>query len=471
MEDPVVSPKTSWKILKNAVVMSLAFMIHFTAYNGTANLQSSINAEAGLGTTSLAVVCAGFIISNMFLPIIVIKWLGTKWTISLSFLAYLPYFAAQMYPSFYTLIPAAFIMGIGGAPLWCAKSTYLSAAAEANTKTSNLRLEVLLVRFFGIFFMIYQLNQVWGNLISSLVLSSGDNLAAVTPINDSMIVQLCGANFMPSAHADEALQRQPPEKIRMISGIYLGCTVAASLLVAVGVDSIKSNKKDQNNANKSGIHLLATTLKLFIEPKHLMLASINVFVGMQQAFFGADFTAAYVSCSVGVGTVGFVMMSFGFANASGCVVMEQMAKTVGRLPLIIAAFIIHGSLMVTLLTFNLQPNQPAVMYVIASLWGFCDSIWAVQISAFYGIVFKGREEAAFSNVRLCESSGYIIAYIISPHLRTGVKTYILMVTMLVGVVLYIIVEFRERKANTSIKTPEPQEKTIDFDNKAFEYSK
>lgn len=91
--------------------------------------------------------------------------------------------------------------------------------------------------------------------------------------------------------------------------------------------------------------------------------------------------------------------------------------------------------------------------------------------AFYGIVFKGREEAAFSNVRLCESFGYIIAYIISPHLKTGVKTYILMVTMLVGVVLYIIVEFRERKANTSTETSEPQEKYIDFDNKAFEYSK
>lgn len=40
---------------------------------GAANLQSSINAEAGLGTASLAAVYAGLIISNIFLPVIVIK--------------------------------------------------------------------------------------------------------------------------------------------------------------------------------------------------------------------------------------------------------------------------------------------------------------------------------------------------------------------------------------------------------------
>lgn len=50
------------------------------------------------------------------------------------------------------------------------------------------------------------------------VISSGDNLAAVTAVNATMIPKLCGANFLPSADAGEALQHQPPEKIQMIAG-------------------------------------------------------------------------------------------------------------------------------------------------------------------------------------------------------------------------------------------------------------
>lgn len=41
----------------------------------------------------------------------------------------------------------------------------------------------------------------------------------------------------------------------------------------------------------SGMALLAVTLRLLIEPTQLLLVIINIFIGLQQAFFGADFTA------------------------------------------------------------------------------------------------------------------------------------------------------------------------------------
>ena len=36
------------------------------------------------------------------------------------------YMGAQFYPRFYTLIPAAVVIGVGAAPLWIAKCAYLS---------------------------------------------------------------------------------------------------------------------------------------------------------------------------------------------------------------------------------------------------------------------------------------------------------------------------------------------------------
>lgn len=81
----------------------------------------------------------------------------------------MPFIAAQFYPQVYTMIPSGLAVGFGGAALWCAKCTYLTVAAEAFSAITKNRIKanVLVVRFFGLFFFFYQTSQVWGNLISS----------------------------------------------------------------------------------------------------------------------------------------------------------------------------------------------------------------------------------------------------------------------------------------------------------------
>lgn len=61
------------RIVKNVVVLGVAFMLNFTAFHGTANLQSSVNSDASLGTFTLASVYGSLILSNIFLPVIVIR--------------------------------------------------------------------------------------------------------------------------------------------------------------------------------------------------------------------------------------------------------------------------------------------------------------------------------------------------------------------------------------------------------------
>lgn len=62
------------RITKNVVVIGIAFMLHFTAFHGTANLQSSINAEGALGSYTLAAIYGSLILSNILLPAIVIRY-------------------------------------------------------------------------------------------------------------------------------------------------------------------------------------------------------------------------------------------------------------------------------------------------------------------------------------------------------------------------------------------------------------
>ena len=79
-----------------------------------------------LGTWANACVYASLILSCMFMPSILIKYLKVKWTLVICIFCYSTYIAAQFYPEFYTLLPTAFILGMGAAPMWSAKCTYLT---------------------------------------------------------------------------------------------------------------------------------------------------------------------------------------------------------------------------------------------------------------------------------------------------------------------------------------------------------
>lgn len=163
-----LSTKEKWRILKNVTAISAAFMIQFTAFQGTANLQSSINAKDGLGTVSLCSIYAAIIVSCLFVPTFLIKRLTAKWTLCVSMLCYLPYIGAQFYPRFYTLVPTGVILGIGAAPMWASKGSYLTTVGNMYAKITDQPLDAIVVRFFGFFFLAWQTAELWGNLISSL---------------------------------------------------------------------------------------------------------------------------------------------------------------------------------------------------------------------------------------------------------------------------------------------------------------
>ena len=48
-------------------------------------------------------------------------------------LGYSAYMVAQFYPEYYTLIPGAILLGLGAAPMWSAKCTYLTEVRDIYT--------------------------------------------------------------------------------------------------------------------------------------------------------------------------------------------------------------------------------------------------------------------------------------------------------------------------------------------------
>lgn len=64
------------------------------------------------------------------------------------------------------------------------------------------------------------------------------------------------------------------------------------------------------------------------------------------------------------------------------------------------------------------------------------------LAGIYGTLFRRNKEAAFSNYRLWESAGFVVAYAYSTHLCARKKLYVMGVVLFVGFVGYIIVEIR-----------------------------
>ena len=80
----------------------------------------------------------------------------------------IPFVGAQYHASFYTLVPLGLLNGIATGINWVAASTYVTVISEAYSKITRVSKEVVVTRFFAIFFMFYQSAQILGSLISWL---------------------------------------------------------------------------------------------------------------------------------------------------------------------------------------------------------------------------------------------------------------------------------------------------------------
>ncbi|CAH1802288.1 unnamed protein product [Owenia fusiformis] len=504
---PAEAKRKQLKVWKNVLVVAVAFLMNFTAFQSLSNLQSSLNREEGLGVAGLSVVYAALVISCMFLPTILIKNIGCKWTIMCSLLTYAAYIAANFYATWGTIIPGAIILGLGAAPLWSAKCTYLTETAEEYSGITKETTEAVINRFFGVFFFIFQSGQIWGNLISSLVLTKlPENGTDVIP---EYILQNCGAQYCqePEDNSNSNLERPELSQVYMLCGIYLSCSLLSSVITAIFLDNLKSKPDDitmvtkqqdpvtepstsgsistlttvyasndlstnsvDDGENASNGHeivefdaskenliktescwkrlkpqYLIATLRHMKHRSQLLLIPLTIYSGLEQAFLASDYTKAYVSCALGIWMVGYVIICFGVTNALCSLIFGRLVKYVGRIPFFVLGAVLNYGVQITLLIWQPSANQLAVFFAMSALWGMSDAVWQTQINALYGSIFTSKSEPAFANYRLWESLGFIIAYAYSNFLCISTKIYILMTILTVGMISYGFLEFRERR--------------------------
>ncbi|XP_015673950.1 protein unc-93 homolog A [Protobothrops mucrosquamatus] len=433
--------------LKNVIVISFGFTFLFTAYGGLQNLQSSLHSEEGLGVASLSVIYAALILSSMFLPSVIIKKFGCKWTIVGSMCCYITFSLGNFYASWFTLIPTSMILGLGAAPLWSAKCTYLTVAGNLYAQKVGKIGKYIVTQYFGIFFMIYRSSGIWGNLIASLVFDQTPNKVNLTEAD----VVCCGTGSCMVNTTDRTVTSKGPSNtlIYTLMGIYTASEILAVLLVTVFLDQISTNQAESEEKTVSSFgSTFLETFQHLKDKRQCLLIPLTMYSGLEQGFLAGDYNKSYVTCALGINFVGYVMICFSATNSLASLLFGKIYQFTGRKVLFILGAILYLGCIIALLLWKPHSNQLALFFIIPAIWGVADAILQTLTNALYGILFEKHKEAAFANYRLWESLGFVIAFGYSTFLSVSIKLYILLTVLIVAMVFYGVVEYLESKMSS-----------------------
>ncbi|XP_063297848.1 protein unc-93 homolog A-like [Pelobates fuscus] len=391
--------------LKNILVIAFGYLLIYISFGGLQTLQSSLNSHGGLGVVSLSVIYGSQILSSVVFTPYVIRKLGCKWTVTISMCFYITYTLANFYPKWYTLIPTSVLVGLAGSPFWTAKCTYLTLSAQQRAQKENKVTMHIINQYFGIFFLIFQSARIWGNLLSSLILHLSSENA-------------CGA--------------------------------LAVLLIYMFLDPIDlQNEKKKDGYPQYFWNDFLATLKHLQDKRQCLLIPLTIYSGIEQGFILSDYTKSYVTCSLGIKFVGYVIIIFGAMTSICSFLFGKLFEYVNRIAFFILATVINIICISVLFVWRPNPEQLGMYFVFSGLWGIADAIWQASVNALYGILFEGNREAAFANYLLWKSLGYVLSFGYSPFLCINIKLSVLIFILLVGMFCYGIVEYFEWKKTVS----------------------
>lgn len=427
------------RILKNIILISIAFLMTFNAFQGLSRLQSSLHKVDGMGVINSSVLYVSLVLSCLFLPKLITNAIGHKWTIPISFVGYITWMAANGYAVWATMVPASIIVGLTAAPLWTAQCSYFTKIARRYSQLADVAEDVVLSRFFGIFFFTFQLSGITGSIISATVLKTG---TSKTNLPDDFILENCGAHDCPCDNCSNVnLEKPPVSTVWTMVGVYMVIAVLAVVLVCVFVDNLPADLTEKRGKVGKEIRQLVSATAFHLRHKNqLILIPLTMYSGFEQASFNAEFSKSFVACSAGIWKVGLVTLPFGVVDALVSFASGHVVGYTGRLPVFIAGMLVDLAIQIVLMTWVPTSTSQYALFIIAGMWGFTDAIWQTQINALYGTIFSDESEAAFSNYRMWESLGFIIAFAYSNYLCTSVKLYILTSMLLVGMAGYVYVE-------------------------------
>jgi len=369
----------------NVYLLGVSFCVLFTAYNTTQNLETSVNAK--LGYYSLGIIYI-FFAASTFIASALVSRLGEKTALIISSATYAFFVAANIHVIPALLLASSALLGLGASVLWTAQGAFLVRNSLSQDLGKNS----------GIFFGIFQTNQLIGNLLAAYLFHTGNSPSFV------FIILAC-----------------------------IGGLAVFSFLLLRNVEPIEGTTKLTSVR-------LSDTFKLLRKWQMLSLVPIMMYSGLSQTFFGIFPQAVKETLNIEI--VCYVMACFGAGDAIGSVLLGRISDTVGRRPIIVfSSLCIIGSFFLTYQATYVLSHKFLIFIAAGVLAGISDSGFNTQIYSILGNLFPEPEGVAFAIFKLFQSLMTGAAFLYGSYITLVQNMLIILGSLILGLIFFFVLYF------------------------------
>jgi len=419
----ISNPETGVYYFANVIHLSVAFLLVYTAFSGIQNLSTSV-LDGLLGHVSPALLYIVFTLACLVGPSFV-NFFGVKRALLAGFTGVvifgLAYFVALQY-SYLTdlkwilVLFSAAMVGFLASPIWTAQGAYMTANAKELSKRwadnyDPRSGDIPLMGFAnGVFWLCFQLTQVSGNVIPSIMLHAGASTSAVFLVY--MAVAIVGVTL--------TLFLRPLEVEKTVTDV----------------------RKDVSNM-----------VGLWSDYKLLLMIPIIMYNGLEQGWIWGDFTAQFAKVSLGLDNVGYIMAIFGVCDAIFSYGFGFISDKTGRLPIIyigcIAQLVVSG-LVIALPDLKEGGDNWGLLVAMAALWALGDASLNTQLNSMISESFGDNAEAGFANFKLWQSLMVCIAFVFPELFKYRARSGILAGFCAIGLICVTILRSRTKSNKSAL---------------------
>lgn len=427
--------KTLSQIPRPFWYFTFGFLLNNCAFNVLVQLQSSINPS--IGSISIAVSY----LTSMFVCLLVVpilfKATSPRFQFTASSVGYVLFAAGNIYPTWYTMIPAAIFLGFGTGIAWSAATNFVSVVAA----DFELSAAVLYSLFTGI----VQLSSIFGNSVAiGAVLYYADDSSIGQNSSVAESDEFCVMN-KPQLGDNELTEKPHDLTDEGVRALSLGCVTfhaIATILLFVGTTG--KYQRRTNSISKKDFAILTSSFKGMIRQvgkmDQVLISPMTVYSATVICFIMSDLTRHVITPCMGVEMVPFLMITYGIGISIGCFTSSKLLQLLNIKLLMALVGLFDGGCFVFLYLWTGQKAFTLTAMIILGL-GFTAGTFESGIPTIYSQIFPKSTEAAFSLWNALFNIGSMVIFGWSSFLTFKTKLIALMVTLIVSEVCLMLIRF------------------------------
>lgn len=413
------------RFLLNAIHLGCSFCGVFMAFSVSQNFQTSSDHKTE-GSTALGILYAFFTFSNFAAAYIVARF-GAKWCLFFGSLTYVAFVGANIQFNMYVLYTFSALLGFGASVIWCAQGVYISNCAGQHERAAGLPLGSTLGFFNGIFFFIFQCNQVLGNLLAALLFQKDVSTSAIFIV----MTTICGLGALTLTVLKPDVKGITPAPRTGTDNEAMGVVVE---------DTASPNSEGSALApavDKTSLAFLFNhiwaSLKMLLRVRMMVLIPVMIFAGLSQTFFFGDFPPLIEDRA----TRFYVLAVLGGFDAASSFLMGKLSDKAGRMLVLCIGTVTGGASILFLQQWSVDQDATYVFFLVAMALGMSDAVFHTQIYSILQRWFEGETEPAFANFKLFQAGSTAVAFLLRTSLSFSSKCIMTGVSLLFGMAILI----------------------------------